>query len=124
MVAPQPPSVQVLIPAQSMPRADVPSQRLAPVAAIEADHIIMMNGSPHRYSRDTNFVGLNRRCKLTQRMVHGSDEIRKLICPQLMMSHVTRDDFGGQIWVVLYGIHDALCSQFYREVCMFEGSLL
>jgi hypothetical protein len=79
MIAPQSPALQVLLPAQAMSRADVPSQRLAPVPAIQAHHVILTNGSPHRYSRGTNFLRLNGLSKLTERPMHGSDEIRNLI---------------------------------------------
>jgi len=124
MIAAQAPPLEVFVPIKPVPRADVPSQRLPPVAAIQAYHVLVMNGSPHRHGGNTNFLGLNRLSKLSQGAVHRSDEIRKLICPQLMMSHVARDDLGGQIWVILDGIHDVLCYQFYQEICMFEGSCL
>jgi hypothetical protein len=40
MIAPQTPPLPVLIPVQAVAGTDVPSQRLAPVAAIETDHIV------------------------------------------------------------------------------------
>jgi hypothetical protein len=47
MIAPQSPTLQVLVPTEPVPRAYVPSQRLAPIAAIQANHVILMNGSSH-----------------------------------------------------------------------------
>src|SRR6266851_7324813 len=70
MIAPQSPTLQVFIPAQAMSGADVPSQRLAPIATIEAHHVILMNGSPDRHSRSTNFLWLNGLSELTERLLH------------------------------------------------------
>jgi hypothetical protein len=70
----------------------MPSQCLAPIAAIQAHHIVMMNGSPHRYSRCENFLGLNGLSKLTERLINGNDEIRNLIRSHPMLDDVALDD--------------------------------
>jgi hypothetical protein len=70
VIAPQPPPPQVFIAVQSMLDADVPSQYLTPVAAIQTHHVIVMNGSAHRHSWDTNFLRLNRLSKLTDRPMY------------------------------------------------------
>jgi hypothetical protein len=79
MIAPQSPTLQVLIPIEPVRRADVPSQRLAAIAAIQANYVVAVNGSPYRYSRDANFLGLNGLSKLTDSSMDCSDEIGKLI---------------------------------------------
>jgi hypothetical protein len=70
MTAPQPPPLAVFIPGQTVPGADVPSQRLAPVAAIETSHIVPMHGSSHRDSGNQNFLGRNGLSKLTDRPMY------------------------------------------------------
>jgi len=92
MIALEPPSPQVFVPVEPMARADVPSQRLPPVAAIQAHHIVLMNGSPHRHGGDQDFLGLNGLSKLTERLINGSDEIRNLIRSHLMLDDVALDD--------------------------------
>jgi len=92
MIAPQSPTLQVFIPIEPVPRADVPSQRLAPIAAIQANDVILMNGSPYRHSGNKNFLGLNGLSKLTERLIYGSDEIRKLLRSHPMLDDVALDD--------------------------------
>ena len=92
MIAPQSPTLQVIIAIEPVSRADVPSQRLAPIATIEAHHVILMNGSPHRHGRGKNFLGLYGLSKLTERLINGSDEIRNLIRSHLMLDDVALDD--------------------------------
>jgi hypothetical protein len=75
-----------------MARADVPSQCLSPIATIEAHHVILMHGSPHRHRRDQNFLGRNGLSKLTERLIHGSDEIRNLIRSYPMLDDIALDD--------------------------------
>jgi hypothetical protein len=74
MVPPQSPSLAVLIPAQAMLSRDMPTQGLAPVAAIEANHILMAYRLPHRDSRSENFLGLSVLSKLTKRSMYRCDE--------------------------------------------------
>jgi hypothetical protein len=54
MIAPEPPSVQVFVPVESVLSADVPPERLGPIATFEADHVILMNRSPYRHCGDQN----------------------------------------------------------------------
>src|SRR5438132_12529026 len=91
-----------------MSRADVPSERFAPVAAIEADHVVAVNGSSHRDSRSTNFLGLSQPTKLTERLVHGSDEIRNLLWSHRLVPHVGADDLRGEMWIDFFDVHDTL----------------
>jgi hypothetical protein len=106
MIAPQSPSAQVFIPTEPMSRADVPSQRLGAIATIEAGYVILMNGSPYRHCGNQNFLGSNGLSKLPERLMHRSDEIRKLICSDPMVPNVAPDDLRREMWIYLFGIHD------------------
>src|SRR5260370_31261142 len=77
MIAPQSPTLQVFVPVQAMPRADVPSERLAPIAAIQAHHVILMNGSPYRHGGNQNFLCLNGLSELTQRIMNCGNQVRR-----------------------------------------------
>jgi hypothetical protein len=92
MIAPQSPTPQVFIPIQAMSGADVPSQRPAPIAAIEAHHVVLMNRSPHRHGRGKNFLGLKGLSNLIDSSMDCGDEIGKLIGCDRMMPDVALDD--------------------------------
>jgi hypothetical protein len=79
MTAPQTPPLPVFIPGQTVPGADVPSQRLAPVAAIETSHIVAVDGPSHRHSGSENLVWFGRLSNLTDRPMNGGNQIGKLI---------------------------------------------
>lgn len=57
MIAPQPPPPPIFISVQAVTDADVTAEHLAPVAAIQADHIILADGLPHRYRRSQRHLG-------------------------------------------------------------------
>ena len=67
MTAPQSPPLAVFIAAQTVPGADMPSQRLPAIAAIETDHIVPVHGMTHRYSGSENLIWLGRLSKPTDR---------------------------------------------------------
>ena len=67
MTAPQSPPLAVFIAAQTVPGADMPSQRLPAIAAIETNHIVSMDGPSHRYSGSENLIWLGRLTKPTDR---------------------------------------------------------
>jgi hypothetical protein len=92
MIAPQSPTLQVFIPIEPVPRADVPSQCLSPIATVQAHDVVLTYGSPHRYRRNQNFLGLDRLSKLIERLIHGSDEIRNLIRSHPMLDDIALDD--------------------------------
>jgi len=106
MIAPQSPTLQVFVPVQAMPRADVPSERLAPIAAIQAHHVILMNGSPYRHGGNQNFLCLNGLSELTQRMMNCGNQVRKLLWSQRVVPNVAADDHSRGMRVGLFGIHD------------------
>jgi hypothetical protein len=65
-----------------------------------------MHGSPHRYSGRENLFWFWWLSKLTDRPVNGSNQIRKLIRPQPMVRDIALDDFGRQMRIDLFGIHE------------------
>ena len=74
MIAAQPPPLAVLIWAQTVPGADMSSQRLSAVAAIETDHIVPVHGTTHGYSGSQNFFGLTWPSKLSKRSMNRRNE--------------------------------------------------
>jgi hypothetical protein len=106
MITPQPPPLPVFIPVQAVAGADVPSQRLPSVAAIETSHIVPMHGSSHRDSRSPNLLWLRRLSKLTDCPLDRIDENRNLICFHPIMAYVAPDDLRHQVRIVFPGVHD------------------
>jgi hypothetical protein len=106
MIAPQPPAPHVFIPIEPVARADVPSQRLAPVAAIQANDIIVVHGSPHRHGGNQNFLCLNGLSEVTQRVMNYGDQVRKLLWSHRVVPNVAGDDHNRGMWAGLFGIHD------------------
>ena len=94
MIAPQTPPLPVFIPVQAVAGADMPSQRLPPVATIETNHVVPVDGPSHRNGGNKNLVWLGRLSKLTNRPIHGGNQIRQLIGPQPVVPHIALDDFG------------------------------
>jgi hypothetical protein len=88
MITPQSPSLQVFVPIERVSRADMASQCLAAIATIQANHIIVVNGSPHRYSRYENFLCLNGLSEVTQRVMDCGDQVRKLLWSQRVVPNV------------------------------------
>jgi hypothetical protein len=105
MIASELPSPQVFISAQAVSGADMPPQCLAPITAIHAHDIIMMDRSANRYSRCENILGLNRLSEVAQCVMNCGDQVRKLVCSDRVMSYVASDDCRRQIWANLFGAH-------------------
>jgi hypothetical protein len=64
MITPQPPTLQVFVSAQAVLPGDMALQHLPPVAAIQANYIVVTHRLPNRYSGSANFLGLNGLSKL------------------------------------------------------------
>ena len=79
MTAPQPPPLPVFIPVQAVAGADMPSQRLPPVATIETNHVVPVDRPSHRHSGNENLVWFRWLPKLADRPMNGGNQIRKLI---------------------------------------------
>jgi hypothetical protein len=93
MVGPQSPASPIFLPAQAVSAADVAAEGFSPIAAIEANHIVVAYGLANRDSRGECLVGKRLLSKLTEASVHGSDEVGKLTCSDYMVSQVTPNDF-------------------------------
>jgi hypothetical protein len=106
MIAPQSPSLQVFVLIERVSRADVPLQHFSSIATIQANDIIVVHGSPHRYSRCENFLCLNGLSEVTQRVMNCGDQVRKLLWSQGVVPNVAADDHRRGLWVGLFGIHD------------------
>jgi hypothetical protein len=70
MIAPQPPPLPILIPGQAVADTDMPSQRLAAIAAVKTRHIVVANRLPYRDSRSQNLWWLNLLPKLTECLMY------------------------------------------------------
>jgi hypothetical protein len=105
MIVPQSPSLQVFILIERVSRADVPLEHCSSVAAIQANHIILVHGSPHRYSRGENLC-LHRLAEVTQRVMNCGDQVRKLLWSQRVVPNVAADDHSRGMWIGLFGIHN------------------
>jgi hypothetical protein len=106
MITPQSPSFQVFVLIERVSRADVPLEHFSSVAAIQANDIIVVHGSPHRYSRRENFLCLNGLSEEIQRVINCGDQVRKLLWSQGVVPNLAADDHRRGMWVALFGIHD------------------
>ena len=106
MIVPQSPSLQVFVLIERVSRADVPLEHFSSIATIQANDIIVVHGSPHRYSRCENFLCLNGLSEVTQRVMNCGDQVRKLLWFQRVVPNVAADDHSRAMWVGLFGIHD------------------
>ena len=106
MIAPQSPSLQVFVLIERVLRADMASEHFSSIATIQANNIIVVHGSPHRYSRCENFLCLNGLSEVNQGVMNCGDQVRKLLWFQLVVLNVAADDHRRGMWVGLFGIHD------------------
>jgi hypothetical protein len=106
MIAPQSPSLQVFVLIERVSRADVALEHLSSIATIQANDIIVLHGSPHRYSRCANFLCMNGLSEATQRVTNCGDQVRKLLRSERVVPNVAADDHSRGMRVGLFGIHD------------------
>jgi hypothetical protein len=106
MIAAQSPSAQVFIPTESVLATDVASERLGPIATIEAHDVVLMNGSPHRHGGNQNFLCLNGLSKVAQRVMNCGNQVTKLLSSHRVVPNVVADDHSRGMRVGLFGIHD------------------
>jgi len=112
MIARQFPSPQIFGDLQSMPGAEVASQRLASEAAFEADHVVMLHRSSDRHRRGAGRRDFRRLSKPLERLLDRNDQRRELVRSQGMVAYIARDDLGyrpkiGVLFRII-GIHDWL----------------
>ena len=106
MIAPQSPSLQVFVLIERVSRADVPLEHFSSIATIQANDIIVVHGSPHRYSRCENFLCLNGLSEVNQRVMNCADQVRKLLRSQRVVPNVAADDHSRGMWLGVFSIHD------------------
>ena len=116
MIAPQSPSLQVFVPIERVSRADVPLEHFSSISTIQANHIILVHGSPHQYSRCENFLCLNGLSEVTQRAMNCNDQVRNLVWSEGVVPNVATDDHSRGMWVGLFGIHDHPFAQSWLTV--------
>src|ERR1700746_1920559 len=98
MIAPQSPSLQVFVLIERVSRADVALEHFSSISTIQANHIILVHGSPHRYSRGENFLCWNGLPELTQRVMNCGDQVGKLLRSQGVVPNVAGDDHSRGMW--------------------------
>jgi hypothetical protein len=108
MVRLQSPASQIFRPAQTVSAADVAAEGFSPMAAIEANHIIVAYGLANRDSRGECFFGKGLLPEPAKASVDDRDEIRKLTCSDVMVSQVTPNDFRGEWPMTVFGFHGSL----------------
>jgi hypothetical protein len=104
MVFPQSPSLQIFVRGETMPCTDMPTYHLGPVAAIEADYIVVAHRLPYRHSRSQNFFGLTWPSKPSKRSMNRRNEFWDLTRSNPMMPNITLDDSGGEMRIDLVRI--------------------
>jgi hypothetical protein len=101
----------------------VAAKRCPPVAAIQADHIVLVYGTSHGHSGSTNLLWVIWLSKLTERPVYRRDEIRKPTGLDLMMPHITPDYFRREMWIDCFSIHNVLPRNVFREALLRQTAI-
>jgi hypothetical protein len=120
MIAPQSPPLEVFVPIERVLRDDVPLEHFSSISTIQANHIIVLHGSPHRYSRCENFLCLNGLSEVTQRVMNCGDQVRKLLWFDRLVPNVAADDHSRGMRVGLFGIHDHPFALSWLTTCRSE----
>src|SRR6516164_9107658 len=82
------------------------------MAAIQANHIVMMYGAPHRHCRSENFLGLNGLSETAKGSMYRSYEFCNLIGRNPMMPHVATDDLRRQMRIEHFVVHGTIRIRF------------
>ena len=115
VIARQLPTAQIFGNPQPVPGPEMPPQSLAAEPAFQAYDIVMLHRALYRDCRHTRRRRLNRRSKVTDRLVDRHDQRRKLVRRERMISDIAGDDFchrsqPAASWCVLV-VHKQLSSQ-------------
>src|SRR5215472_11221998 len=108
MVGPQSPASPIFLPAQAVSAANVAAEGFSPIAAIEANHIVVAYRLANRDSRGECFFGKGLLPEPAKASVDDRDEIRKLTCFDFMVPQVTPNDFRGEWPMTVFGFHGSL----------------
>jgi len=88
--------------------ANVSAEGFSPIAAIEANHIVVAHGLANRDSGGECFFGKGLLTEPAKAHVDDRDQIRKLICTDFVVSQVTPNDFRGEWPMTVFGFHGSL----------------
>jgi hypothetical protein len=91
------PASTILVDAQFMSGREMPSEHLAAPAALQADYIVAMDGSPNRHGRRPPSLGFG--CQFSEtgeRLMDGRDERPELVRSDLVSPNVPGDDVGRE----------------------------
>src|SRR5215831_12057336 len=108
MVRLQSPASQIFRPAQTVSAADVAAEGFSPMAAIEANHIVVAYGLANRDSRGQCFFGKGLLTEPAKAHVDDRDQIRKLICTDFVVPQVTPNEFRGECPMTVFRFHGSL----------------
>jgi hypothetical protein len=93
MFSRQVPASTILVNAQSMAARDMPSEHLAAPPTFEANHVVPVNGSTDRHRGCALLADLCYGLPETgERLMHGRDQRRELVGPDLVATHVSGDN--------------------------------
>ena len=82
----------------------MPTQHLPAPAAIQADDMIAMNGSPDGNSRGSLDDGFSRRLtEFPERLMDGRDQGGELVGRELIASNIGGDNFRGEVGLLRIG---------------------
>jgi len=82
----------------------MPAEHLAAPAAIQADDVIVVHGSPDRHRR--NSLGGGFCCRLTEAtesVMHCRDQGGELVGRELIASNIGGDNFRGEVGLLRIG---------------------
>ena len=88
--------------------ADVAAEGFSPIAAIEANHIVVAYRLANRDSGGKGFFGKGLLPEPAKAYVDNRDQIRKLICTDFVVSQVTPNEFRGEWPMTVSGFHGSL----------------
>src|SRR5215467_3934439 len=108
MIRPQTPASPIFLPAQAVPAADVAAKGFSPIAAIEANHIVVAHGLANRDSGGECFFGNGLLMEPIKAYVDDRDQIRKLIGTDFVVSQVTPNEFRGKCPMTVFRFHGSL----------------
>ena len=98
MVGPEAPASSILFDAQTMNSGKVSAKHFRSVAAIEAHDIVTANRLTDRHRRSSLDDGFCCRCaELTERLMNGRDQGRKLIGGDLIAPDIGGNNFGREL---------------------------
>jgi hypothetical protein len=97
------PTGAIFVNGQPMSGRHMPAEHLPAPTAIQADDMIVVNGSPHRHCRGSLDQGFCRFAETTEGLMNGRDQRRELIRRDQIASNIGGDDLGGEFGRLFIG---------------------